>query len=89
MTTRALKEKALKDVAAAMEDPRLAWNWRQEAANVAVQHQEACSPRVMTALLVVADQACFGRAFGVFVLTATSANHIRLATETITGVSEA
>ena len=26
--TRALQEKALKDVAAAMEDPRIAWNWR-------------------------------------------------------------
>ena len=42
IATRALKEKALKDVASAMEDPRRSWNWRQEAANLTVQHQEAC-----------------------------------------------
>ena len=89
IATRALKEKALKDVASAMEDPRRSWNWRQEAANVAVQHQEACSPRVMSALLAVADRASFWRAFCEFVLTATSADHIRQATEAITGVSEA
>ena len=87
--TRALKEKALKDVAAAMEDPRRAWNWRQEAANVAVQHQEACSPRVMSALMAVADRASLWQAFGEFVLTATSADHIRQVAEAITGVSEA
>ena len=56
---------------------------------MAVQHQEACSPRVMSALLVVADRASLWRAFGEFILTATSADHIRQAIEAITGVSEA
>ena len=43
----------------------------------------------MSALLAVADRASFWRAFCEFVLTGTSADHIRQATEAITGVSEA
>ena len=83
-----MREKALRDVAAAMQEPRRQWNWRQEAADIAVNRQSACIPHVMLALLAVHDRASFRAAFGEFVLTAACPEQIRLATEAITGSAE-
>jgi hypothetical protein len=88
VATRAVREKALRDVAAAMGEPHRQWNWRQEAANIAVERQAACAPHVMTALLAVHDRASFWRAFGEFVMTATCPDHIKLAAEGLTGSAE-
>ena len=88
VATRAVREKALRDVAAAMGEPHRQWNWRQEAANIAVDRQSACAPHVMTALLAVNDRASFWRAFGEFVMTATCPDQIKLAVEGLTGSAE-
>ena len=71
-----------------MQEPRRQWNWRQEAADIAVNRQSVCIPHVMLALLAVHDRASFRAAFGEFVLTAACPEQIRLATEAITGSAE-
>ena len=59
VATREHKERALKAISDHMEHPTRVWNWRQEAADIAVNHQDSCSQAIMSALLAVKNRATF------------------------------
>ena len=89
VATREHKERALKTIFDHIEDRTRVWNWRQEAADIAVNHQDSCSQAVMSALLAVKDRATFRHAVGTFVLTATCLKKIQAVVDTIAGGANA